>query len=110
MSWSIGIIENTLEVPEECGPKLFEIGVEDYFYDESEVLDEGKLCFNDDNREHMDYLWNTEIQAVLTEAKVSGRVVFASVEGDNRGTWWSHTFVDGVYNINRGKIVDLIPV
>jgi hypothetical protein len=111
MGWHIGLIENTVVVPSEFAQQLFEAcEYEEHWYSVEEVLDgNGHLTFNPDNMEHMDYLWDKDVQKVLVESKVNGRIVFASVEGDNRGTWWSHTFVDGICENKGGKIADLIP-
>jgi hypothetical protein len=110
MSWSIGLIDNTVEVPEEFAAALFAADENDeVWYDVEDVLYKGKLSFDDDHREHMDYVWRDEILAVLLDAKVTGRIAFASVDGDNSGKWWSYSFVDGVVTKHKGEIKDMIP-
>ena len=110
MGWSINEVENTVVVPEEFADKLFTAGEGEHFWGGSEDIldDEGHMMFDPDSMEHMDYLWDDDIRAVLKEARVNGRVVFSSSEGDNRGTWWSYTFKDGVVTENGGNIKDAI--
>lgn len=109
MSWSIGLIKNTVVVPKEFEEELLKCSSEydELFYEEA--LDQnGKLIFDPDHMEHMDYLWREDILDVLFKAKVNGTIAFASVEGDDSGEWWAHDFVDGVSTSRGGKIADLI--
>lgn len=119
MGWSINEVENTVRIPVEFAGKIFDAGQGEHFFGdredaEGEVLEDiengtGLLRFEPDSMEHMDYLWDQDILNVLAEAKVNGRVVFTSTEGDNRNTWWSYTFIDGAVEEDGGKLSDLLP-
>jgi len=110
MGWQIQVLENTVVVPEEYAERLFEAGDGEHFFGEaSDVLDEeGHLHFESDAMEHMDYLWDDDILAVLEDAQVNGRVVFSSNEGDNAGTWWAYDFNNGVVTQSRGETANSI--
>lgn len=100
--WTIHEIKNTVEVSEECVKDLFEADAftyegEDTPYHErfdhiSYVSYNGKLTFNTDDNEHMDYIWEDRYQNVLKKHKVQGDICFADLEGDNRGTFWGYRF------------------
>ncbi len=108
MGWNINLVENTVKVPEEFREKLFAAGQNEHFFGAADdIMDDGELVFDQDSMEHMDYLWDRDILAVLAEAKVNGRVVFSSGEGDNAGEIWSHTFTNGVVETKRGFLKDL---
>jgi hypothetical protein len=109
MGWQINLVKNTVEVPEDYAEALYEAAEEHFPYGPEEVLDEGLLTFDDDASEHMDYLHDDSVLAVLKEAKVNGSIVFSSNEGDNRSTWWAYDFTDGEVSHRDGKLKDLIP-
>lgn len=99
MSWSIALIDNTVSITKALAKKLFEIQKyeEDdsgpYFYSEDEVVDGGRLQFNPDHEEHMDYLSQSdEIVDALKAAKVKGVITFGSLEGDDDGSFWGYRF------------------
>lgn len=119
MGWHIHTNKNTLKISEECAKDLLLADAEENYscvfeWDESWGKvennidyvrgDDGTIQFNDDHMEHMDYLHEAHIQAVLLKHKVNGVVEFLDVEGDNRGTRWSYTFKDGVVKTKEGKI------
>ncbi len=57
------------------------------------ITEDGKLSFNSDHMEHMDYLADSaEIVQVLTEHKVEGDICFGSLDGDNAGSFWGYRF------------------
>src|SRR6478609_10917370 len=94
MSWSIGCIKNTVEVSNEVATDIFYKLVDELeLYSVEDILDDGKLYFNNDHMEHMDYVWH--VDDALAKAGCVGEIAFASVEGDNAGDWWKYTFADG---------------
>lgn len=59
---------------------------------EQVIDDENHLVFDSDHMEHMDYMWNEDIQAVLKKHKVKGDICFSSDDGDNAGESWGYRF------------------
>lgn len=113
MGWHIHCVENTVKVTPELVQELIlsetEIGFT--WQDEGadpirEVTRHGVLPFNSDHMEHMDYVWDKDVQRVLKRHKVKGSIAFVSHDGDNRNTQWSYTF-DGKGGMKevRGPIV-----
>ncbi len=97
--WSIELLENDVKVPAKVAKKLYESscypGVDygDTWDDLDSVLEDGHLFFNGDHFEHMDYLSNDpNLVEILKRAKVKGRILFRSTEGDNAGEYWGHEF------------------
>ncbi len=97
--WSIGVVVNTVEITKECAKELFEAqdneqDDEEYIWSEPEnVAYKGKLCFNPDHMEHMDFLATDEkIVEILKKHKVAGDICFGSLEGDNKGQFWGYRF------------------
>jgi hypothetical protein len=94
MGWSISLLVNTVNVPEECAKELFES--QDYegerWYELEDVLDDGKLAFNSDHMEHMDYVGEEAIQDILRKYNVAGDICFGSLDGDNAGSFWGYRF------------------
>src|SRR5579863_3880705 len=66
------------------------------------IINDGKLVFNYDHMEHMDYVWESEVLEVLCKYEVSGDICFTSHDGDNAGQEWGYRF-DG-----HGGQVDLV--
>lgn len=91
MGWRINLVENNLPLSKKA-------------VDAINALDEhlcsrakdGALYFNRDHFEHMDYVWNDEVLAVIKEDRANGRILFSSSEGDNRGETWGYGFEDGM--------------
>lgn len=109
MGWNIGLIENTVEVSKDIAKALaqYDRGIQHGWSDADDVtLGMGKLYFNSDHMEHMDYLWDETVIRILCVYKVKGRICFGSLEGDNRGTFWGYEF-DGEGNMHKlqGKVV-----
>jgi len=107
MGWQIALTSNTVEISSECAKALWN-AVKDGqtpWYEEEDVAYEGKMSFNSDHMEHMDYMWNPRIQQVLLEHKVNGDITFGSLDGDNRGSFWGYRFTDGVVSKLKGKVV-----
>lgn len=95
MSWSIGIIENSVTVPEAAQADLIALESEhDFSYDDRGAVD-GELLFNPDDMEWMDYLGDDQIVQVLVSHGAQGRVLFGSLEGDDAGSYWGYEFQEG---------------
>lgn len=100
MGWNIILRKNTVKINDFIANALFNTKSDaalcwddERFVDDSScIIDQGKLVFNPDWMEHMDYLWDEDIQAVLKRHKVEGVVTFCSHEGDNRGSYWGYVF------------------
>ncbi len=96
MAWSIAETINTVEISEECAKELFkdqersETG--EIWYELEEVTNEGKLTFNSDHMEHMDFLQDNTFTDILRKHKVNGDICFGSLEGDNSGSFWGYRF------------------
>lgn len=106
MGWQISLQTNDVHITDECAKDLWEAtGKENPWWDEEEVTDgENRLFFNCDHMEHMDYMWNKAIQAVLLKHKVNGDICFSSADGDNSGDNWGYRFKDGVMTRLRGVV------
>jgi hypothetical protein len=116
MGWHINLVKNTVVITEQLAKELFE-KANDGRWDfgepvtDSDILDRGvafkdkdgtlKLYFDNDHMEHMDYLHDEDVQAVLKRHKVKGDVCFSSDDGDNAGSSWGYRF-DG-----KGGMVEL---
>lgn len=105
MGWFINEGENTVKITKKCAEELF--AAQEYenelWYDLEDVAYEGKLIFNSDHMEHMDWIANYDhLAAVLKKNKVKGRICFESHEGDNAGAYWGYEF-DG-----KGGMVELV--
>jgi hypothetical protein len=103
--WSIAVTENTVKISKKCADELF--ACQSYggeiWYGREAVTYQGKLCFNEDHMEHMDFLsHNEKIRAILKKHKVKGDICFGSLEGDNAGSFWGYRF-DG-----RGGMQELV--
>lgn len=105
MGWHINVVTNTVKVSKAAAIAILDnedndiAGViRDYDFERpaadflSELLYDGKLNFNPDHMEHMDFVWEKGVIAALTEAKAKGEITFSSNDGDNRGQVWSYVF------------------
>lgn len=103
MGWNIALTKNDVEISPKCAKDLFEAqSYEGERWSELEyVTEDGKLAFDPDMMEHMDYLDDEDVQKVLKHHKVKGDICFTSVEGDNAGQSWGYRF-DG-----KGGMVEL---
>jgi len=109
--WSINLVTNTVKISKKVAIDLLATNAsiaaycrEDAGYlirackgDEPDLIaqimdDDQRLIFNPDHYEHMDYVDDREVQAVLQKHKVKGDICFASEEGDNAGTAWGYRF------------------
>lgn len=105
MGWHIDLVENTVKVTKAAALAIlnnegctiagvvrdydFERPAEDFL---GELLYEGKLQFNSDHMEHMDFVWEKEVIEALKASKAKGKITFSSADGDNRGQVWSYVF------------------
>lgn len=96
MSWSIGETVNTVRISPACAKELFKADddansdIWDLF---ENVTCRGKLTFNSDHQEWMDYLGSHEkLVEILKKHKVAGDICFGSLEGDNAGEFWGYRF------------------
>jgi hypothetical protein len=107
MSWNIANIVNTVEIPKESIDELYAAQTYegDIWEDPEDITEGGKLCFDPDHMEWMDYLDNPDIIGVLTKYKVKGDICFGSLEGDNANSFWGYRF-DGNGNMEEleGKV------
>src|ERR1700744_356709 len=102
MGWSIACLKNELTFDENCRDAIhnlnvvtwgedYDVGYEGYLFTEEfegKTSTKYNLYFDCDHMEHMDFLWNKDLQQVLSEHKVTGTVCFGSLEGDNAGSFW----------------------
>lgn len=105
MSWSIGLVENTVEISSKCAKELFKAQEKSgagIWHSLEEVTYKGKVTFNPDHMEWMDWLGNNEdLVEILKKNKVKGDICFGSLEGDNDGEFWGYRF-DG-----KGGMIEL---
>ncbi len=97
MGWRIGIIKNTVEISKKCARALFKAqSPKGEIWNELEdVTYKGKLSFNDDHGEWMDFLGsgnNEKFIGVLKKHEAMGDICFGSLEGDNAGSFWGYRF------------------
>jgi hypothetical protein len=92
MSWAIHEITNeTTPVSAEC-----ETDLNEFFSDEDMCLvQSGKLYFDPDHMEHMDWLADKEVQEILVKHNVTGFIGFGDLEGDNAGSFWGYRLEQG---------------
>lgn len=96
MSWSIAVLDNNVEISDECADELFAAFEGNIWYSREFVTDEGFLYFDEDHCEHMDYMETPGLFEILKKYKVNGDITFGSLEGDNAGNFWGYRFTNGV--------------
>lgn len=98
MGWSISNIDNTVQVTEECVAELFQWSedTDGPWWDLEGVAYKGYLQFNIDHQEHMDYIRDPAVLAILLKHQVNGIITFGSLDGDNSGSFWGYQFDNGV--------------
>lgn len=126
MSWSIALIENTATVPVEgrvdtayafveVADHLWEVRAdqEDCPWSGEQivaaVLDEdGKIIFDPDSAEHMDFLTHDDrLCRALARNGAKGRILFGSLEGDNKSSFWGVEFASGHYRRLTATAADI---
>jgi hypothetical protein len=93
--WSISVTINHAKVSKKCAKELFEAQAYEgeIWYSLEDVVYKGKLQFNSDHNEHMDYLANHDnMLEILKKHKVKGDICFGSLQGDNDGSFWGYRF------------------
>ena len=109
--WNIHLVKNSVIIPEkkiEAISKLIRPIARDHFpYDDDHVIwSDGRLAFDEDSFEHMDWLCrNEKAMEIIALSGVNGMVQFADMEGDNKGSFWGVTFHDKKYQLLDGHIV-----
>lgn len=108
MGWRINCIKNTVEISDDLAEKIFEVIKDEGFYYEepSDVVYKGKLHFDSDHMEWMDFVWH--VDDLMAENGAEGEIAFSDTEGDQRGQWWKYTFADGVCTKTNGLLADLV--
>ena len=122
MGWHIALIKNDVKVSKKLAKEIWKATtyVSDevdsngtkfddynpYFDSEDSVTYGGFLNFNSDHMEHMDYLGNeSKIVKILTKGKVSGEILFGSLDGDDNGEFWGYRWVKGKFTKLKGEVV-----
>lgn len=102
--WRINLVKNELSLTPEAAADINAIP------DDSFVAEDGKLYFDPDHYEHMDYVWNDEVLEVIAKHKLSGEILFSSSEGDNRNTGWGYRFDEGIVTeLTRNSAREYVP-
>jgi hypothetical protein len=109
MAWNIGVIVNTIVVPEEFKFEFDQI-MEDNFCDEPFDVYQSKIEMIEDYMEHMDTFPRLAVEypqvaELFEKYKVNGDICFSSAEGDNKGSQWGYRFQDGVMTKLVGKTI-----
>jgi hypothetical protein len=66
------------------------------------------IYFDNDNMEHMDFLTHDDTAcAFLAAAGTTGRILFCSMEGDNKGAFWGVEFASGHYRSMTASLASL---
>jgi len=110
MGWHIHLVKDTVEINSHIALDLYNCDAQvcSAWHDECDfpmlegIINDGKLVFNPDHMEHMDYVWEPEVLEVLCKHRVRGDICFTSHDGDNAGESWGYRF-DG-----EGGQVDLV--
>jgi hypothetical protein len=100
MGWHINLEKNTVKIDSQIALALYnsEAIATSAWQDECSfpmlegIINGGKLVFNSDHMEHMDYVDDECVQEVLKRFKVRGDICFSSNDGDNRGRKWGYRF------------------
>lgn len=113
MSWSVGVVENSLELTEASINALIECRSFQYLHDTNDKdelrecgFEENSLYLSEDWYEHIDILAsNPEFVTIIEQNGGTGDVCFGSLEGDNSGSFWGYRFKDGKCIPLHGTIV-----
>lgn len=101
MGWTIGIIKNEVKITKKCATELKK-WLSEKFGDCDDLDYKGKINFNSDWGEGMDFLYYPEAQEILRKHEVKGDICFGSLEGDNAGRFWGYRFN------GKSAVIDLI--
>lgn len=119
MSWTVGVLENTLELNDACKAALIENKNFQYLHLDQEAeteedkenlrdygFDGNNLYLSSDWCEHIDILGsNPEFVDIIKAHGCTGDVCFGSMEGDNSGSFWGYRFKDGQCIELTGSVV-----
>lgn len=105
MGWNISLIENTVKVSAQAQETLHKLDNGYIFEPDDCGALRGKLEFNSDHMEHMDYLVHEDVRDALVAHGASGRVLFGDLEGDASGSFWGYEFSHGRCVDLKGKLV-----
>lgn len=102
MGWQIAELKNTVKISKAAEKEITEwaqktIDIDDVVYN-------GKLYFNPDYMEHMDFLWQEGFDEIAEKFKLNGEVCFGSLDGDNAGEFWGYRFTKGKMTFLTGEI------
>jgi hypothetical protein len=95
MGWNIDLDVNTLKFPSrEAAEEVVSWGDENGFcWNPVEDVDGWLVDFDDqDAMEHMDILWDENIQEIILRHGAVGDICFSSSEGDDAGEEWGYRF------------------
>ena len=112
MSWRISLVKNTVTVSPECAEAVFQRhnGSSGYWPGADDIRSpDGKLWFNPDWMEWMDYLDNEGVRNTLCEFRAEGVARFADAEGDQAGQTWEYVFTGGEVKMRRWNTADAEP-
>lgn len=104
MSWHVELLNNTVKISEECAAELFKAqrSYTEIWWSPDEVRDsKGIVTFNSDHYEHIDWIENSDLDAILKKHRVSGDITFGDLEGSATARFWGYRF-DG-----KGGMVEL---
>lgn len=93
--WTINVLYNRVAISAACAKALFKAQKYDgEIWDAiGQVVSDGRLRFNENHMEHMDYLGSHDWAVkTLCAHRVSGDICFGSLEGDNAGSFWGYRF------------------
>lgn len=102
MGWSIHEVKNTVDLPKAAEAPIRKWALKTIDIDD--VVADGKLYFNPDYMEHMDFLWQEGFDVLAKKFKLNGEVCFGSLDGDNAGEFWGYRFVDGLMTKLIGEL------
>jgi hypothetical protein len=99
MGWQIKCLVNGLVIPINTAQEIEERAKKEKWPVDYEPVNwyrgQAYLRFDSDRQEHMDFLWQTDIQKFLLKGGCRGQVCFGSLDGDNSGEFWGYSFTDG---------------
>lgn len=102
MGWHISELENTVKISKAAEKAITKWAQETCDIDD--VVYDGKLYFNSDYMEHMDFIWQDGFDALAKKFKLDGKICFGSLDGDNSGSFWGYRFVKGEMVKLTGKL------
>lgn len=113
MSWSVGVVENTLELTEASINALLECDSFQQLHDtddHDELREYGfegtTIYLSEDWYEHIDiFASKPDIVEIIEKNGGTGDVCFGSLEGDNNGSFWGYRFRDGKCIPLHGTVV-----